>query len=157
MLSVVSVHVGTLGFMARKIERVADGADVSSFDDSTENTMKSLTFTLWLMWLKTGRSSVQDRLLPQAFYTSDRWMFYYFCFVTSVVVVSDTVVGDVVIVVHLITLWYCVILTLCSTLFYLFLSCVILTVLFLKHKCTIIIQWSIHWILMFAWSLYGFL
>lgn len=46
MLSVVSVHVGTLGFMARKIERVADGADVSSFDDSTENTMKSLTFTL---------------------------------------------------------------------------------------------------------------
>lgn len=59
---------------------------------------------------------MQDRLLPQAFYTSDRWMFYYLYFVTCVVVVSDTVVGGVVIVVQLITLLYCVILTLCSTL-----------------------------------------
>lgn len=65
---------------------------------------------------------MQDRVLPQAFYTSGRWMFYYSYFVTCVVVVSDTVVGGGVIVVYLITLWYCIILSLCSTLFYLFLS-----------------------------------
>lgn len=75
---------------------------------------------------------MQDRPLPQAFYTSDRWMFYYY-FVACAVVVSDTVVGGVVIVVYLITLWYCIILTPCSTLFYLFLSQIILSVLFLKH------------------------
>lgn len=43
-------------------------------------------------------------------------MFYYSYFVTCIVEVSDTVGGGGVIVVYLITLWYCVILTLRSTL-----------------------------------------